>query len=222
MINRLDIILSTSLFEGIAPASAEELLQWLHPATKKYRPGEVVLLAGFESNEIGIVLRGRLSAERTTADGERLPIAALKEGSVFGDVLSGSHTVSPVTIVAETACELMLFPHAHLLAVSGTVPAALPRLLQNLISTISDKYFVLSHRLDLLMTPRLRQRVLLYLQSLGADKSPVAVPITRTALAEHLGCNRTALARELTRMKADGLLKIEGSQFTLCGMETGN
>lgn len=215
MKTKLDIILATPLFEGILPAAAEELLQWLHPVVKHYQPGEVVLLAGFESSEIGIVLHGRLFAERTTSQGERLPIATLKEGSVFGDVLSGSHTVSPVTIVANTACELMLFPHAHLLAVSGEVPAALPRLLQNLIGSISDKYFLLSHRLDLLMTPRLRQRVLLYFHSLGAGDGSVVVPMTRTALAEYLGCNRTALARELTRMQKEGQLKIEGNRFLL-------
>lgn len=216
MKKQLEIILSTPLFEGIAPGAAAELLDWLRPSVRRYRPGELVLLAGFESREIGIVLRGCLFAERTTPNGERLPIAALREGSVFGDVLSGSHTVSPVTIAAQTECELLLFPHAQLLAVSGEVPAALPRLLQNLIGTISDKYFALSHRLDLLMTPRLRERVLLYLQNLGADKAAVSVAMTRTALAEYLGCNRAALARELARMQKEGLLQAEGRCFSLC------
>ncbi|MEG0542773.1 MAG: hypothetical protein RR528_10640 [Angelakisella sp.] len=34
-------------------------------------------------------------------------------------------------------------------------------------------------------------------------------------MAEYLGCNRTALARELTRMQKEGLLSIEGNSFTL-------
>ncbi len=62
-------------------------------------------------------------------------------GGVFGDVLGGSSLDSPVTVVASAPCEVLLFPYEKLLQPDGS--AARQRLLQNLVRTISDKYFLL-------------------------------------------------------------------------------
>ena len=41
------------------------------------------------------------------------------------------------------------------------------------------------------------------------------MPFSRTDWAVYLGVNRSALGRELTRMKAEGLLDFEKRRFTL-------
>ncbi|MEG0803475.1 MAG: cyclic nucleotide-binding domain-containing protein, partial [Pygmaiobacter sp.] len=154
----LTLLSKTTLFCGIPDAELRVLLTSLCPIQRSYHAGELILLAGYEEREIGIVLNGQIEAERTTLSGEALPIAQMGAGSIFGDVLSGSHTVSPVTVAAKTDCVVLSIAHARLLSSLPSNPAA-AKLLQNLIATISDKYFALSGRLDLLMTHRLRDRI---------------------------------------------------------------
>lgn len=211
----LPVLAQTGLFAGIDAASLAQLLDWLAPRRRQYRAGELILLAGYEEHEIGVVLSGGIEAERTTHAGEVLPITRMGVGGIFGDVLSGSHTVSPVTVIATADCEILFFSHQRLLSAQEGAPVCRTVLLQNLVSTISDKYFTLSRRLDLLLTRRLRDRILLFLYQQGAARSPVALPMNRTALAAYLDCERSALSRELSRMQKEGILAVNKNCFTV-------
>ena len=91
------------------------------------------------------------------------------------------------------------------------------RLLQNLLGIISDKYFALDRRIELLMQHSLRARVLHYLthDAQRAQDGSLLVPFTRAAWAQYLGCDRAALCRELGRMQKDGVLRMEKRRFWL-------
>ena len=43
----------------------------------------------------------------------------------------------------------------------------------------------------------------------------VKIPFTQTALAEHLGVNRSALSRELGRMQSEGVLEVDGRKMRI-------
>ena len=109
---------------------------------------------------------------------------------------------------------------------SGAIEAARPapdgsaagqQVLQNLVRTISDKYFLLARRVDLLLLHSLRAKVAAYLIS-EADRSgqlTFRIPFTRAQLADYLNCDRSALSRELGRMQREGLLDTYRSSFKL-------
>ena len=122
-------------------------------------------------------------------------------GGVFGDVLGGSSLDSPVTVVASAPCEVLLFPYEKLLQPDGS--AARQRLLQNLVRTISDKYFLLSRRVDLLVMKTLRAKVCAYLLSEAEQQGSMTftIPFSRIQLADYLNCDRSALSRELSLMQ---------------------
>ena len=69
------------------------------------------------------------------------------------------------------------------------------QLLQNLVLTISNKYFALDRRIELLICKSLRTRISLWLleQAEAAGSDTFAVPLTRAGLAEYLNCDRSAL-----------------------------
>ena len=173
MENYLPLLQSTSLFAGLEAEALRVLL------------GEV---GGVLSNRrVGVVLSGAIEAYHPAASGARLPISQMGPGGVFGDVLGGSSLSSPVTVMASAPCEVLLVPYEKLL-LPGADPAR-QRVLQNLVRTISDKYFLLSRRVDLLLL--------------------------KIQLADYLNCDRSALSRELSLMQRDGLLETYKSSFKL-------
>ena len=95
--------------------------------------------------------------------------------------------------------------------------AARQRLLQNLVRTISDKYFLLSRRVDLLVMKTLRAKVCAYLLSEAEQQGSMTftIPFSRIQLADYLNCDRSALSRELSLMQRDGLLDTYRSSFKL-------
>jgi CRP-like cAMP-binding protein len=89
--------------------------------------------------------------------------------------------------------------------------------LQNLVRTISDKYLLLSRRVDLLLLKSLRAKVCAYLLSEAEVHHSLTftVPYSRIRLADYLNCDRSALSRELSLMQRDGLLETYKSSFKL-------
>ena len=215
MENYLPLLQSTSLFAGISAGELRPLLSELGACIRSYGRGEALVQAGAPSRRGGVVLTGSIEAYRPAPGGARIPITHMGPGGVFGDVLGGSSLDSPVTVVASAPCEVLLFPYEKLLQPDGS--AARQRLLQNLVRTISDKYFLLSRRVDLLVMKTLRAKVCAYLLSEAEQQGSMTftIPFSRIQLADYLNCDRSALSRELSLMQRDGLLDTYRSSFKL-------
>ena len=215
MKNALTLLQSSTLDSGLSAEELQALLTRLGAVERSFGRGEVLVLAGAPSRRVGVVLSGAIEAYHPAASGARLPISQMGPGGVFGDVLGGSSLSSPVTVVASAPCEVLLVPYVKLL-LPGADPAR-QRALQNLVRTISDKYFLLSRRVDLLVLKSLRAKVCAYLlnESERAGSLTFSIPFSRAQLADYLNCDRSALSRELSLMQRDGLLDTYRSSFKL-------
>ena len=215
MENYLPLLQSTSLFAGISAGELRPLLSELGACIRSYGRGEALVQAGAPSRRVGVVLTGSIEAYRPAPGGARIPITHMGPGGVFGDVLGGSSLDSPVTVVASAPCEVLLIPYEQLLLSDGSPAHQLA--LRNLVRTISDKYFSLSRRIDLLVLKSLRAKVCAYLlsESERAGSLTFSIPFSRIQLADYLNCDRSALSRELSQMQRDGLLDTYKSSFKL-------
>ena len=216
MENYLPLLQSTSLFAGLEAEALRVLLGEVGAVLRTYSRGETLVLAGQSNRRVGVVLSGAIEAYHSAASGAQGSAApAGGPGGVFGDVLGGSSLSSPVTVMASAPCEVLLVPYEKLL-LPGADPAR-QRVLQNLVRTISDKYFLLSRRVDLLLLKSLRAKVCAYLLSEAEVHHSLTftIPYSRIQLADYLNCDRSALSRELSLMQRDGLLETYKSSFKL-------
>ena len=136
---------------------------------------------------------------------------------IFADVLAGGRSRSPVNVSAAEACLALYLPCEALLRPCAALHSAHLKLLQNWLETISDKYFALDRRLELICCKSLRGRICMWLleqrERCGADTFSTAM--TRTELAAFLNCDRSALSRELSRMQEEGLIELFRGSFKL-------
>ncbi len=213
----IGILKTSPLFAGFSPRELQTLLPLLGAKTRRFQKGETLLMQGFRAAHVGVVLAGRITAAKTSAAGGEVVVARMKAGGVFGDVLAAGDVKSPVGITAATACTVLLLPKAALFR-AGEHAALRLRFLENLGRTVSEKYFQLDRRLALLMLPRLRPRIATWLLDEADRRCQTAFThgMTRAELARHLGCERSALSREISRMAADGLIACTRRGFVLC------
>lgn len=206
-----------ALFGGFSTEELHTLLATLAPVQRSYAKGETLLLAGYQSRDIGIVLAGEIEAAKHTAAGGLFTVSHMGPGGIFGDVLAAGVVKSPVTVTAAAPCQVLLIPAARLFASMPGKQDLSRRLLGNLVRVMSEKYFMLDARVDLLLIKGLRRRVAaLLLAEAGRAGSPAfTIPFTRAGLAAYLGCERSALSREISRMAAAGLLETRGKHFRL-------
>lgn len=212
----IDLLLHMPLFAGFSSGELGRLLPALAPRRHPFQKGDVLLMAGYDTDEISIVLQGEVEAAKSTRAGDEFTVTRMGPGGVFGDVLAGSHTRSPVTVRALCGGQALALSYPLLLG-GGEHASLRRRLLANLVGIISDKYFSLDERIDLLLTRGLRRRVAAYLlgEARRHGSDDFTIPHTRAGLAAYLGCERSALSRELSHMAADGLLQTRRGHFRL-------
>ena len=211
------VLRRTSLFRSMSDADLDVLMGCFSPHIRRYRRGELLLMAGYETRELGIVLEGEITAAKPMPDGSAVVMTHMGPGGVFADVLAGGRSKSPVTVTAALPCRVLYLPCEALLRPCGALHKAHLQLLHNWLDTISSKYFALDRRLELLCCKSLRGRICLWLleqrEQAGADT--FTTPLTRAELASYLNCDRSALCRELSRMQEEGLVQLFRRSFKL-------
>ena len=211
------VLRRTSLFRSMSDADLDVLMGCFSPHIRRYRRGELLLMAGYETRELGIVLEGEITAAKPMPDGSDVVMTHMGPGGVFADVLAGGRSKSPVTVTAALPCRVLYLPCEALLRPCGAMHSAHLQLLHNWLDTISSKYFALDRRLELLCCKSLRGRICLWLleqrEQAGADT--FTTPLTRAELASYLNCDRSALCRELSRMQEAGLVELFRRSFKL-------
>lgn len=212
-----EFLANIKLFRGFTPAQVRELLTQCGARERTYQKGETAIRRGERIGSIGILLTGEMLGQTVTAEGSATTIHHMLPGAVFGDVLSGSSGTSPVTVTAQCESRVLWLGLSQLLLLQGNVKLQ-AAFLRNFIETISDKYFALSFRVELLCERRLRSRIARYLLHLSAQQGSAAVTLpqqSRADLADYLACERSALCRELSRMQHEGLLQLKKRAVTL-------
>ena len=61
----------------------------------------------------------------------------------------------------------------------------------------------------------LREKIFTYLSDLSVEEEWFEVPLDRNALAAYLFCDRSALCRELSKMKKDGVIDFHKNRFRI-------
>ena len=211
----LDLLKASPLFQGISETDFPKALTYLRARRQAFSEGEIILHTGDPFHHAGLVLSGTMEATIQTENSDTINMYHFRTGEMFGMALvCAGPMASPVQLRALTDCTL-LFLELPVLYEPSKCPYQ-PRLSANLIRCLSRQNRFLNQKVRILSHRALRDRVLVYLRDLPQSTDGTRqIPFSQTALAEFLGVNRSALARELGRMQDEGLISLEGRTVTL-------
>ena len=205
------------LFEGISDEQLSEAIKTLNGRIKKIEKGEYVVRLGGVLHSAGLLLKGKIESSFQNENFDQITMHTFVGGYLFGEalVINGTKN-SPVQVRAVEDC-IILFIDLTEIYRSENHSSVRVILAENLIRSLARKNLILNQKVRILSQKGLRDRILFYLDTLPKDKNGfVKIPFTRTALAEYLGVNRSALSRELSRMKNEELLIVNGNKMKLC------
>ena len=193
-------------------------MESLAPRVRRYDKGELLLMAGYETKDVGIILEGEITATKPMPDGT--PDHDGPHGAGRRVCRCAGRRPQQKPGQRDGGCSLPGAVPAlrwYAAAKRRVAAAAHWKLLQNWLETISGKYFSLDCRLELLCCKSLRGRICLWLleqrDQTGSDT--FTITMTRAELAAYLNCDRSALSRELSRMQEDGLIELFRGSFKL-------
>lgn len=206
------------LFNGLSKDEISTLSSCIDARVKKYRKNEIVISEGDSIDSIGAVLKGSVQVSRADIDGNRLVMASLLQYDLFAETYALSKiSESPVMVSATEDSIILWLNVTRLLTTCSSACIFHRRLIQNIIELLANKNFYLSRKLDILSKKTLRDKILqlLYSYSTNHKSKRITLPYNRLAMADYLGVDRSALSRELSKMKADGLIDYHKNTFIL-------
>ena len=213
-------MLGSPLFKGLSESELQVFLRGAGVLPRHFSAGEAVLEQGQRQSEISIILSGSARGEKLTSDGRSVIVNEFFAGHAFGEVLSGASEESPVSVKMTSAGEVISIPLPVLLAGAELSASARGALVLNLINEIAVKYLGLLRRVDMILCSTLRGKIACYLEFEGKNlEKSFLIPHSREEQAQFLSCDRSALSRELSRMKREGILDYKGKRFTILDYE---
>ena len=211
-----NVLNRSPLFQGIAQDDIDVMLPCLSATRKEFQKEESIIREGDMIKNIGILLSGIAQSVKTDITGKQVIVTLVKPGNYIGVLLAASHNrTSPVTVQACENLAVLFIPMQNILSRSDCPQHA--RLLSNLLDGIAEKALILHDRNDCLIKPTIRDKVLTLLSEFAHNvgSSSFTIPMGRDAMAEYIDVDRSALSRELSWMKRDGLIDYEKNWFKL-------
>ena len=206
--SRDDIMKNMNLFRGISTERYHEIIEKLRGYEVSYRPNDVIWEQGEHKTSIGIVLCGTIQAADLSGREPQI-IQQFSTGDSFGEAVAFGGQSSWVEIRALENVKVLYLPVDELMADLSDRDFTLMK--TNLVREMSNKLGILNLKNQLLAEPRLRRRILMYLNILPTDKNGwKTVPFAQRKFAQYLSANRSALSREMTRMRDEGLIETDG------------
>lgn len=212
-----EILKIVRLFMDINKDDLVSMLTCLDTKVISLQKGKYILEAGNPVDQVGIVLSGQLHIIKEEINGERSLIASLAQGDFFGEALCcAGVTESPVSVLADTDAKVMLLGFRRILHTCNNSCSFHTKLIENMLHVIAQKNLQLQTRMDFLSKKSIRARVLNYFEYVAKKQgNDFTIPFNREELAEFLCIDRSALSRELSFLKQEGIIDYKKNHFTL-------
>lgn len=214
------LLLSSGLFSGIREEELKKLLRCLGAERRLFEKNAILYHMGQPVYQCAFLLSGAVRAELVNPAGEHTLLAVHGAGALVGDVLMATPGgVSPVYVLAAEETSVLLLPFHQIMDGCRECCPFHRRLRENLIGQIAQKYWVQRQRIGYLSLSSLRGRIVRYLLDRSRGAATFSLGLSREQMADYLCVNRSALSRELARMKQEGLIDYYRDSFRLTDTE---
>jgi CRP-like cAMP-binding protein len=196
------------LFRDISAAEVDRFIENTGAVIKRYERGSRFLKAYEANSNIGVIVEGEAQVLSEDRFGNEAISHNLERGAMLGSTSAILPKVPYTTNIEALTDVLVLWvPYRALLTAGPKLGRTHGIVMKNLLEAFCRKNLLMMEKIELLSQKTLRERLILYLlqRERRQNREKVHVP-GRVQLAKELECNRSALTREISAMRAEGML----------------
>ena len=205
-----------NIFDNISESEKHLLYKCVKAVLKHYKKGEIVFYADENIDSICYVIEGNIELTKNDYDGNEILLTRIGKGETFAEIFVCAGTKSIVQAKSIDDTKILFLNFRNILNICPQNCIFHKKILENLIKIIAQKNLFLQDRLEMFSHKTLKERIFYLLSKYkSADNSVFEIPYTREQMAKYLGVNRSALSRELSKMKSEKLLDFHKNYFKL-------
>jgi CRP-like cAMP-binding protein len=220
--NHIYMMKKNRLFDGISASDLGAMLKCLDAGIRDYSKSEYIALAGERFDSIGIIVKGSAAVTKEDVDGNRVIMALLKPGDMFGEMAVFSNKpVWPANVHAQEKCTVCFIPSVKIAGTCGNACQWHTVLILNLLGVISEKALMLNRKVEYLSIKSMRGRICAFLleQYKRTGEPTITLPMNRGELADFLNVSRSSMSREMCRMRDEGIIDFHKATFRLLNIK---
>ena len=221
MKKHIEVLQNVNLFDKINPLELEAILKCLGAITKSYHKGDIITLVGDNVTAIGIIVSGNVEIIKENFAGRKTILTFLGVGEIFGEVICFSAIKSPVSVVALTDTTVVFIDVNRLVTSCTNSCEFHTQLIQNMLMVISQKNFTLNNKINYLLIKGMREKLANYILEQNAlhKSQTFNMAFDRNSLADFLNVDRSAMCRELGRMRDENIIEYYKSSIKILDIE---
>ena len=212
----IEILKETVVFNGIDEKTIKNILEKTKYEIKKYSPNEAIAFRGDEVKGLYIVLKGILTTEMLTEEGNVIKIEELVQSDIIASAfIFGKKNSYPVDLIAKNKSEILFIERKEFLKLLFSQE----KILENFLNEISNKAQLLTTKIwNSFNNKTIKKKFCDYVKkSQENDKFFIE---NLGALAEFFGVERPSLSRVLSDLvKNEKLERIGRNKYKILDKE---
>lgn len=214
----LKMLGDTWLFRGIEAEDIDAMLSCLSAESKKFQKGQMIYRAGETTDMVGVILSGRVHIFKDDFWGDRSILSEIGLGDIFGETYAELPSVElEVNVMATEDSEILFLNVGKIMTTCSSSCRFHSRLIHNLLAVTAQKNLMLTRKMEYMAQRTIREKLLTYLsaESQRSGSPRFEIPFNRQQLADYLSVDRSAMSRELCRLRDEGFLEFNKNCFEL-------
>ena len=199
----IEILKETVIFNGIDEKIIKNILEKTKYEIKKYSPNEAIAFRGDEVKGLYIVLKGILTTEMLTEEGNVIKIEELVQSDIIASAfIFGKKNSYPVDLIAKNKSEILFIERKEFLKLLFSQE----QILENFLNEISNKTQLLTTKIwNNFNNKTIKKKFCNYVNR-KQEKGEFIIE-SLGALAEFFGVERPSLSRVLSDLVKDEKLE---------------
>lgn len=210
----MELMGQIDLIKSITPQDIELYLTGGTCKVTQYGKNNIVHFVGEDCSKLEIILSGKVVIECIDESGNLMTIAEFLGGDVLGgNLMFSKNPYYPMTVTAKEATLILEINKDRLFRLFSDNH----EFLSSYLEYVSDHTVILGDRIKHYVNMTIRESIISYLnfETKKQNSSIIKLSMTKKALAERIGVQRTSLSRELAKMREDRLIEFNSTSITL-------
>ncbi len=214
MKNHLGLMRQISLLKSINYQKIESYLNDGSCKISEYGKNNIVHFVGEACSKLEIILSGKVVVARIDESGNLMTIAEFFSCDVLGgNLMFSKNPYYPMTVTTKQPTVILEMNKDRLFQLF----ADNPEFLKSYLEYVADHTVILGDRIKCYVNRTIRESIKSFLdyERKKQNSNIIKLNMTKKALAERIGVQRTSLSRELTKMRSDGLIHFDAVSIEL-------
>ena len=202
------VLEKSTLFSGVPTKELRDDLEAVPHHIQCYDKGETVFHLMEDANRIGVILEGRVQAQKPFPNGSQVNVSLRNPGEMIGPAAVFSRSQKyPCDVVSLEPATIMMFRREDILMLLQKDL----RIMKNFMAELATATYMLQQRLELLSYSGIAQKAAFYLliQARQSGNHAIRIPGSVSNWAMIMNVSRSSLHRELKKLEADGIISYD-------------